>query len=109
MASDTLYQILFYVPNTHIEIVKQAMFDAGAGRIGDYEHCAWQVLGEGQFKPLVGSQPFIGEQDSLSKVAEYRVEMVCDKAHLQQAVRALINAHPYQTPAYSVFENYRVD
>ena len=53
-----MYSLCFYVPESHVEEVKQALFDAGAGRIGDYGSCAWQVLGTGQFQPMEGSEPF---------------------------------------------------
>ena len=62
-----MFKLVFFVPASHVESVKNAVFAAGAGRIGDYEHCAWQVLGEGQFRPLQGSNPFIGSQDVLEK------------------------------------------
>ena len=65
-----MYKITFYVPVTHVEIVKSAMFTAGAGQIGDYECCAWQVLGVGQFRPLAGATPFIGTIDTLEHIAE---------------------------------------
>ncbi len=97
-----MFKLCFYVPATHLEHVKQAVFAAGAGRIGDYEHCAWQVLGQGQFRPLAGSQPFIGSQDALEVVAEYRVEMVCAKEAIDAAVAALRQAHPYEEPALDV-------
>ena len=73
-----MYKITFYVPVTHVEQVKQAMFAAGAGRIGDYDCCAWQILGVGQFRPLAGATPFIGQLNTLEQVAEYKVEMVAD-------------------------------
>jgi hypothetical protein len=79
-----------------------ALFDAGAGRIGNYEHCAWQVLGQGQFRPLAGSQPFIGAQGVLETVAEYRVEMVCEDAVIDAVIAALRQAHPYEEPAFDV-------
>jgi hypothetical protein len=97
---DPLYALCFYVPESHVEEVKQAVFDAGAGRIGDYDCCAWQVLGTGQFRPMQGSQPFLGQQDQLERVAEFRVEMVCDDPSLEAAVRALRDAHPYEEPAF---------
>lgn len=97
-----MYKICFYVPTSHLEPVKQALFDAGAGRIGDYEHCAWQVLGQGQFRPLIGSDPFLGKQDVLEQVPEYRVEMVCETALIETVVAALKQAHPYEEPAYDV-------
>lgn len=97
-----MYKITLYVPVTHVDIVKSAMFAAGAGRIGDYDHCAWQILGVGQFRPLAGATPFIGTIDALEHVAEYKVEMVCREAYLQDAVYALKQHHPYQEPAYDV-------
>ncbi|MGJ8689657.1 MAG: NGG1p interacting factor NIF3 [Gammaproteobacteria bacterium] len=97
-----MFKLCFYVPESHLEEVKQAVFAAGGGRIGDYEHCAWQVLGQGQFRPLAGSQPFIGSQDTLESVAEYRVELVCSKESIEAAVAALRQAHPYEEPALDV-------
>jgi hypothetical protein len=90
------------VPESHLQDVKQACFAAGAGRIGDYDSCAWQVAGEGQFRPLAESTPFIGEQGRLEQVAEYKVEMVCAENHIRAAVQALLAAHPYEEPAYHV-------
>jgi hypothetical protein len=96
------YKLCFYVPETHLETVKNAVFAAGAGRIGDYDSCCWQVLGEGQFRPLSGSKPFLGRQGELERVAEYRVEMVCEAASIGAAIAALLAAHPYQEPAWDV-------
>lgn len=99
-----MYQLIFYVPESHLEIVKSALFNAGAGRIGDYEHCAWQTLGSGQFRPLSSSTPFIGSIDQLESLEEYKVEMVCEAGAIKQVLQALLISHPYQTPAYSVLE-----
>ena len=97
-----MYKLSFYVPNSHVEAVKQALFDAGAGRIGAYECCSWQTQGLGQFRPLPGSQPFIGEQGVLERLAEWKVEMVL-AAHCKEAVlEALKASHPYQTPAFDL-------
>lgn len=98
-----MYKFCFYVPESHLDSVKTAVFKAGAGTIGDYEYCCWQVLGQGQFKPLPGSQPFIGEQDKLEVVAEYKVEMVCNDDLIQAAVDAFKAAHPYEEPAYHIW------
>ena len=95
-----MYQLCFYVPETHCEAVKEAVFAAGAGRIGDYEACSWQVLGEGQFRPLDGSRPFIGQADRLERVREFRVEMVCAETEIEAVVAALRAAHPYEEPAF---------
>lgn len=97
-----MYKLCVYVPESHVESVKAAMFAAGAGRIGHYEHCAWQVLGQGQFRPLAGSDPFLGQQDVLEHVSEYRVEMVCEVTLIESVVAALKQAHPYEEPAYDV-------
>ena len=72
-----MYKLAFFVPQAHCEAVKKAVFAAGAGQQGDYEHCCWQVLGQGQFRPVGSSQPFIGERGTLEFVEEYRVEMLC--------------------------------
>lgn len=97
-----MLKITFYVPASHLEAVKAAMFAAGAGRIGAYEACAWQVLGQGQFRPLAGSRPFVGSEGRIETVDEYRVEMVCADALGAAAIAALKSAHPYETPAYDV-------
>ncbi|MBV1908197.1 MAG: NGG1p interacting factor NIF3 [Kangiellaceae bacterium] len=99
-----MYQLVFYVPESHKEPVKQSLFDAGAGTIGDYDCCSWETLGQGQFKPSDGSQPFIGSQNTLEILPEYKVEMVCDKPSIKAVVEALISSHPYEEPAYSVQE-----
>jgi|SRR5690554_3913923 len=99
-----MYKLVFYVPETHLEDVKAAVFAAGAGRIGDYDQCCWQVLGEGQFRPLPGSQPFSGERNQLYSAPEWRVELVCAD-HLIRAVRdTLLQAHPFEEPAYDIWQ-----
>ena len=97
-----MFKLCFYVPESHLDVVKSALFAAGAGQIGNYDSCCWQVLGQGQFRPLQGSTPFIGERDSVALVAEYRVEMLCAAPHIKAAAAALLNAHPYEEPAWDV-------
>lgn len=98
-----MYKLCFFVPASHCESVKQAVFAAGAGRIGHYDCCSWEVLGTGQFRPLKGSRPYIGAQNQVERVEEYKVEMVCEDALIGAAVAALREAHPYETPAYEVY------
>lgn len=81
-----------------------AAFKAGAGRIGDYDSCCWQVSGQGQFRPLAGSAPYIGQQGKIERVAEYRVEMVCARECVKAAVLAMLDAHPYEEPAWDLVE-----
>src|SRR5579862_5316127 len=99
-----MYKVCFYVPTEHAEIVKNAMFAAGAGKIGEYSCCAWQVLGEGQFMPLDNSHAFIGEKNQIEKISEYKIEMVCAPETIKNAIAALKTAHPYEEPAYQVFK-----
>lgn len=97
-----MYKLCFYVPESHLEEVKAAVFAAGAGRVGYYDSCCWQVLGQGQFRPLDGSKPFTGQHGAVETGAEYRVEMVCEAACVRAAVAALLAVHPYETPAWDV-------
>lgn len=99
-----MYKIVFFVPETHKEAVKQALFDAGAGRIGNYDSCAWETLGTGQFRAMQGANPFLGKIDQIEKVDEYRVELVCEDALIKDAIRAMKAAHPYEEPAYDVIK-----
>ncbi|WP_119394265.1 NGG1p interacting factor NIF3 [Salinibius halmophilus] len=95
-----MLQLVVYVPVTHKEQVKLALFEAGAGTQGDYEHCAFEYAGTGQFKPMASANPFIGEPGALERVEEVKVEMLCPE-HLRNAVlQALKAAHPYEEPAY---------
>ena len=97
-----LYQLWCYVPDSHLDAVKASLFAAGAGRLGDYEACAWQVLGTGQFRPLPGSTPFIGSSGALETVPEWRIELVCAAEYLAATVAALRQTHPYEEPAFGV-------
>ncbi|MGI4837547.1 MAG: hypothetical protein ACRYF9_08010 [Janthinobacterium lividum] len=98
-----MYKLAFFVPPSHLEAVKQAVFTAGGGRLGAYDQCCWQVLGEGQFRPLDGSQPFIGQSGIVEKLVEWKVELVVDEGMIADVVTALKAAHPYETPAYEVW------
>jgi hypothetical protein len=98
-----MYKMCYFVPETHVEATKQAMFEAGAGRIGDYDRCAWQCLGKGQFRPLDGSDPFLGKKGEVEVVGEYKVELVCEDNLVRDALAALKRAHPYEEPAYEIY------
>ncbi|MFG0324781.1 NGG1p interacting factor NIF3 [Pseudomonas sp. zjy_13] len=98
-----MYKLAFFVPDSHVEVVKVAVFAAGGGRIGDYDHCAWQTLGQGQFRPLDGSQPFLGQAGQVEVVEEWKVELVVADELVAQVVAALKQSHPYETPAYEVW------
>ncbi len=104
-----MYKLVFYVPESHKEVVKQALFEQGAGKFDGYDCCSWEALGIGQFKPLAGSEPFIGQQDKIEVVAEYRVEMICAEQYIKAVLTTLIESHPYETPAYDVWSIKTLD
>ena len=95
-----MHTLVVYVPATHLATVKQALFNAGAGRTTRYEHCCWQVQGEGQFRPLPGSKPYLGQEGELHVEPEYRLELICEDDCLESAIKALHRAHPYEEPAW---------
>jgi hypothetical protein len=97
-----MHKLTFYVPVEHKEKVKAALFAAGAGRIGRYECCAWEVLGAGQYRPTEGATPAIGEVGRLEVVQEYRVEMVLPDVSVAAVIAALRGAHPYEEPAFDL-------
>lgn len=99
-----MYKLTVFIPDAALELVKTALFAAGAGTIGNYEQCCWQVQGMGQFMPMAGSDPHIGRQDKLETVEEWHVEMVVKKEAIKAVIQALKQAHPYETPAFDVIE-----
>ncbi|MBD3641943.1 MAG: NGG1p interacting factor NIF3 [Marinobacter sp.] len=98
-----MYKMCYFVPESHLEQTKLALFAAGAGRIGDYDSCAWQCRGQGQFRPLEGSDPYLGSKGEVEVVDEYKVELVCEDRLIHDALKALKQAHPYEEPAYEIF------
>ena len=102
-----MFQIVFYVPIDHAEKVKESLFAAGAGRLGNYVKCSFETKGIGQFLPLPGSGPFLGKVNELERVNELKVEMICKKDCLDAAIQALKSSHPYETPAFYVIEFVR--
>ena len=99
-----MFKICVYVPEKSVETVKQALFDAGAGRIGNYDSCCWQTEGTGQFRPLAGSNPAIGSQGEVEFVREVKVELVCEDELVARAVQALRDSHPYEEPAFDIWQ-----
>lgn len=100
-----LDKIVTFVPvGPDITAVHDALAAAGAGNIGDYSHCSFATAGTGQFKPLTGANPHIGEVGRLERVAETRLEMVLPRRKRAAVVAALRSAHPYEEPAFDVLE-----
>ena len=99
-----MFKITVFIPHNHTERVLGPMFDAGAGRLGNYDQCCFMCEGEGQFRPLGGANAFIGKNGVLEKVKEMRVELLCPKLSLKNVIKALKESHPYEEPAFDVIE-----
>ncbi len=97
-----MLKLYFYVPESHKEPVKEACFAAGAGSIGDYSRCAWEILGTGQFLPGSESTPFLGTPGEIERESEYKVEMVLPDDRKESVIEAFKRAHPYEEPAYGL-------
>jgi hypothetical protein len=103
---EEFYLICFYVPETHLEIVKEALFQQGAGDFGSYDKACWQTKGQGQFRALEGANPHIGQINQLESLTEYKVEIICAMQNLKACIAALKLSHPYEVPAYQIIPFY---
>jgi len=92
-----------FVPPEALEAVRDAVFAAGAGRIGEYERCSWYAAGTGTFLAREGASPAIGEVGEEQRVAELRVETVVPAERAPEVVRALVDAHPYEEVAFELY------
>lgn len=104
-----MLKLIYYVPESHLELTKKAIFAAGAGGIGNYEQCAWQILGTGQFKPVKNAQPFLGELNCLEQVPEWRVETIVNEADAVKVAKALKQSHPYEEPAFEFLQILQIE
>ncbi|MDD4377779.1 MAG: Nif3-like dinuclear metal center hexameric protein [Eubacteriales bacterium] len=99
-------KIIAFVPRGYAEKVRQAMCSAGAGSIGnDYVDCAFRSEGIGCFKPVGNANPFIGEVDKMEYTDEIKVEVICHRDITAKVVEAMVKVHPYEVPAYDIFED----
>jgi len=96
-------KIVVFVPKTHTNIIRQAMGDAGAGKIGNYSHCSYSVDGFGRYKPMNGAKPFIGEVGKFEEVLEERIECVCEKDKAKEVIAAMRKVHPYEEVAFDIY------
>lgn len=102
--SEVLYKLAVYVPVTHIDIVKDALGKSGAGHIGNYSHCSFSSEGKGNFKPLEGSNPFIGSNGEIETVEEIKIETIVPQKILGGVISKMISAHPYEEVAYDLYK-----
>ncbi len=96
-------KLVVFVPREALDTVREALFEAGAGRIGDYERCSWYTQGTGTFLGGEGTDPSVGESGREERVAELRLETVFPEERYEEVVAALRRAHPYEEPAFDVY------
>ena len=96
-------KLVVFVPPEALDAVRDAVFAAGAGRIGDYERCSWYTDGTGTFQGGEGTAPAIGESGREERVSELRLETVFPEDRHDEVVAALRRAHPYEEPAFDVY------
>ncbi|MEW5784501.1 MAG: Nif3-like dinuclear metal center hexameric protein [Bacillota bacterium] len=100
---DQLIKLVVFIPEGHVDDVRNALAEAGAGWIGKYSHCTFQAPGTGTFMPREGAEPYIGRPGSLEKVAEQRLETVFPASCRKRVIEALLTAHPYEEVAYDLY------
>jgi hypothetical protein len=96
-------KLVVFVPREALDDVRAAVFAAGAGRIGEYEHCSWYTAGTGTFLGGEGTSPTIGERGREERVAELRLETVFPEERQSDVLAALRAAHPYEEPAFDIY------
>lgn len=100
---EELYKLVVYIPRTHLDAVREAVFTAGAGHIGQYSHCGFSAEGVGTFLPQEGAKPFLGEAGRLEEAQEFRFETIVPAGRKEAVIRAMREAHPYEEVAYDVY------
>lgn len=101
-------KISVFVPVGYEKKVRAAMAEAGAGQLGEYDGCAFETAGNGYFRPLAGANPFIGNIGKFEKADEVKVEAICEPDKVKSVVRAMLETHPYEEPAYDIFDDEAV-
>ena len=101
--SEELRKLVVFVPPDAVDAVRDAVFAAGAGRIGNYERCSWYTEGTGTFLGGEGTNPTIGEAGREERVPELRLETVFPEGRRDEVIAALRRAHPYEEPAFDVY------
>ena len=99
-----LKKLVTFVPTTHLEIVRDNLFNAGAGNIGNYDSCSFVLEGTGSFRGNENSNPFIGEKNKLSLEKETRLELIFETINEYQIISALKQNHPYEEIAYDIYQ-----
>jgi dinuclear metal center YbgI/SA1388 family protein len=101
--SGKLKKLVVFVPESYAGIVRDAMLNAGAGHIGNYSHCSFSTPGEGSFKALEGTHPFVGKQDEIHFEKEIRLESIAPDNLINAVLQAIFAVHPYEEVAYDIY------
>ena len=96
-------KLVWFVPRAALDATREAVFSAGAGRIGDYERCSWYAAGTGTFLGGDTTEPAVGARGREERVQEIRVETVVPSERVSEVVAALLSVHPYEEPAYDLY------
>ena len=103
MTNPNNVKIVVFVPESHTDIVREAISKAGAGKIGNYTHCSFSSKGIGRFKPEQGAHPAIGKVGELELAQEERIEFVCDRNLIKDVLVAIKKVHPYEEVALDIY------
>lgn len=101
---NSLLKLVTFVPGSHAEIVRNTLFNIGAGCIGEYDSCSYNISGEGTFRAGINATPYCGEIGELHTESEIRIEVVLPAFKQKEAIRSLISVHPYEEPAYDFYK-----
>lgn len=96
-------KLVVFVPESHADILRSALGNAGAGQIGNYTHCSFSSAGIGRFTPNAAANPHIGQSNKPESVKEERIEFLCERKKLPEILKALKNSHPYEEIAFDVY------
>ncbi len=100
--------IVITVPETHADVVRQTIGDAGAGKIGNYSYCSYSVKGIGRFMPNKDASPYLGEEGVLEELVEERIEVVCNRAVLEHVIEEIKKVHPYEETIIDIYPVYEI-
>jgi len=98
-----LKKLVVFVPNKNADEIRKVLGEAGAGHIGNYSHCSYSIDGIGRFLPGEGTNPYIGSQGTVEQVDETRIETIIPETIEKKVIKAMLQAHPYEEPAYDIY------
>lgn len=98
------YKIVVTVPENEADQLREAIGNAGGGKVGNYTHCSFSVKGTGRFLPVDGANPAIGQVGQPEEVIEERIEVNCDSENIKAVITAIREAHSYEEPAIDIYE-----